>query len=106
MFCSNCGHKLSEGQKFCPSCGESASGAADEAKTDPSEVKPEPETAADNSIYKPASPSAVNGSPYYQPSFEPTPAQPKKKKKGLKALIIILVALAVFADIRSSSRKK
>ncbi len=107
MFCSNCGHKLTEGQKFCPSCGESTGlmnntvveNKAETPEPAVEQIPAAPVAPADNSIYKPASQSAVNGTPYYQPSFEEPKSQPKKKKKGLKALIIILVALALFAAL-------
>jgi len=47
-FCSNCGSKVDDGVKFCPSCGTSMSGAPAKAQAEAEEIQADPSDAEQN----------------------------------------------------------
>ena len=83
MFCKNCGVKLDDTVKFCPSCG-SATGADASAPTTP---KPAP-APAPTPAYG-AGPYAAPGGPTpgYIPTPAPAPASVDKKSKIVAAVL-------------------
>ena len=114
MFCGNCGSKIEDGAKFCPSCGSAV--AAEPAAEAPVIETPAPvqeapvvETPAPAPI--PEAPAASvqetpvqTGTPYQQQAYtQPVPLiqpagpvqAPQKKKKGKAGLIAGLTAGAV-----------
>ena len=109
MFCTNCGTKLEDGQRFCSNCGARV-GGADPAPAKPVEpvepfIQPDPAPAPDPTpAPAPAEPAAP-----YQPVYRPTPnpqpaytsarpiqpSQPKKKKGWVVPVVIIAVVLVL-----------
>jgi len=47
-FCSNCGNKVDDGVKFCPSCGTSMSGVPAKAQAEAEEIQADPNDAEQN----------------------------------------------------------
>ena len=98
MFCTNCGAKLDEGQRFCSNCGTPVQTFTPKA----AEPAPAPES-AQTPVYTPAEPTVLPVPPV--PPVQPQsgkPARPKKKGKGwlVAILALILVAAAAFAVLR------
>lgn len=98
MFCTNCGAKLDEGQRFCSNCGTPVQTFTPKA----AEPAPAPES-AQAPVYTPAEPTVPPVPPV--PPVQPQsgkPARPKKKGKGwlVAILALILVAAAAFAVLR------
>lgn len=74
MFCGNCGQKLADGAKFCPSCGSPVAGSA------PAPV-PAPVYTGDSGPYSSATPGQAPQDFSYQtnsnPHVAPTPVTPR-----------------------------
>ena len=47
-FCGNCGNKVDDGVKFCPSCGTSMSGVPAKAQAQAEEIQADPNDAENN----------------------------------------------------------
>ncbi len=116
MFCNNCGAQLPEGSQFCPNCGAqlaventySAPAAEYPAYAEaPAQYYQEPtQYYQQPAQYQEAAPQyQYNASPYEQPAqdcsnfaqanFDAAPAATPKKKKGLVAVLVSVVALVL-----------
>ena len=74
MFCHQCGQSLSDGQPFCPNCGARQSNSQEGVPADQPVSQTSPVTSS-------ALPAAI----------------PKKKRRGLKGLIIAIVIIGALA---------
>jgi hypothetical protein len=95
MFCINCGARLSDGAKFCASCGAKI--------VAPPDTQPDTQPAAEPAVKQAAKPAAQPASPQLIPATKHPPAlQPLKNKlmdllKIPTAVILILLGIGQLA---------
>ncbi len=85
MFCQHCGNKLTDGARFCTSCGQAVEGLVPEIP--PAVVPgpgPGPEIPPAQSYYRPPMPA-------YPQAPVPAPITSKKKKPNVAVIVIIIV---------------
>jgi len=96
MYCSNCGSRIDDNSKFCPSCGAPIKQQA------PSETKAPSETQAPNTTPDTYTPPAytppVSAPQFYAPPFQPA-AETKNTAASKKRNIIIICAVAAIVVI-------
>ena len=82
MFCGNCGQKLADGAKFCPSCGSPVAGSAPASAPAPVPAPVyTPAPTGDSGPYSSAKPGQAPQDFSYQtnsnPYVAPTPVTPR-----------------------------
>lgn len=124
VFCTNCGHKLEDNQKFCTKCGKAVNTAANSTPPESKQVEEKPVEAPKNNVIEDAKPAAQhNEEPIstaaanVNDTQEAIPVQPGKnyaavkksalafKKPWVVALLSIVCILGVLIGIFSKQVK-
>lgn len=91
MFCSNCGHEISEGGHFCSSCGVPVSS-----------IPPRPANAA---TYEPPIETATQlAEAETAPPAIQVPGTPKPKGSGVTGLVLVALAIEIHEDWIEATR--
>lgn len=92
-FCTDCGEKLSDKDKYCSNCGAVVPGAGQEQQVAWQQQAPGPQAAPASPTPPPYPP--YPGQPAWAPGGQPPPPR-KRMSKGVLALIIVASVVGVF----------